>query len=231
VVAVSGDGGGGSRLRMVVLPLLLRAFFSRHCVSFLLFSSSTSASPCFSVLFLLYVGGGGSDWDCGQWLGNQVAVALMVVLRRFFFSVMFSSLYLSLFFFFFFCFSRCRCCYRRLGGTEMVESRHSCFANQCCCFPSSSQCCSSGRKMAAAVLLLLFLCCLPFLSSVFCSPPLFSVLPSFSKILPPPHLVSSPLVFIGKRRESPHCLVPSWSRRETRLPYLCRVRWSAVCRA
>jgi len=46
VVAVSGDGGGGSRLRMVVLPLLLRAFFSRHCVSFLLFSSSTSASPC-----------------------------------------------------------------------------------------------------------------------------------------------------------------------------------------
>jgi len=111
VVAVSGDGGGGSRLRTVVLPLLLRASFSRRCVSFLLFSSSTSASPCFSVLLLLSVGGSGSDWDCGRWLGNQVAAAVMVVLWRFFFSVLCSSLCLSLFFFFFFCFSRCKCCY------------------------------------------------------------------------------------------------------------------------
>ena len=92
MVDVSGDGGGKSRLRTVVLPLLLRASFSRRCVSFLFFSSSTSASPCVSVLLLLSAGGVGSDWDCGRWLGNQVAAAVMVVLRRFFFSVLCSSL-------------------------------------------------------------------------------------------------------------------------------------------
>ena len=81
------------------------------------------------------------------------------------------------------------------------------------------------------------LCCSSFFSVVFPFSPLFSVLPLCFLFFPPspkfcpPHLVSSPLVFIGKRRESPHCLVPSWRRRETRLPYLCRVRWSAVCRA
>ncbi|KAG6745374.1 hypothetical protein POTOM_052039 [Populus tomentosa] len=40
----------------------------------------------------------GSDWDCGRWLGNQVAAAVMVVLWRFFFFIMCSSLCLSLFF-------------------------------------------------------------------------------------------------------------------------------------
>jgi len=44
----------------------------------------------------------------------------------------------------------------RWGGTEMAESQHSGYDNQCCCFPSSSQCCSRG-EMAAAVLLLLLL--------------------------------------------------------------------------
>ena len=38
-------------------------------------------------------------------------------------------------------------------------------------------------------------------------------------------------IFIAKRRESPPCLVPSRRRRETRLPYPCRVRWPVVCRA
>jgi len=97
VVVVSGGGGGGSRLRTVVLPLLLRASFSRRCASFLFSSSSTSASPCFSVLLLLSAGGGGRDWDCERWLGNQVAAVVMVVLRRFFFSVLCSSLYLFMF--------------------------------------------------------------------------------------------------------------------------------------
>jgi len=115
-VGSAGGGGGGSRLRTVVLPLLLRASFSHRCVSFLFSSLSNSASLCFSVLLLLSAGGGGNDWDCGRWLGNQVAAAVMVVLRRFFFSVLCSSLCLSLFFCFFFNFSRCRCCYRWLGG-------------------------------------------------------------------------------------------------------------------
>ena len=59
-----------------------------------------------------------------------------------------------------------------------------------------------------------------------------SVLLSFGFFFSPPSLVSSPFfVFIAKRRESPPCLVPSRRRRETRLPYPCRVRWPVVCRA
>ena len=49
-VGSAGGGGGGSRLRTVVLPLLLRASFSHRCVSFLFSSLSNSASLCFSVL-------------------------------------------------------------------------------------------------------------------------------------------------------------------------------------
>jgi len=45
-------------------------------------------------------------------------------------------------------------------------------------------------------------------------------------------LLSSPFfVFIAKRNQSPPCLVLSRRRRETRLPYPYRVRWSVVCRA
>jgi hypothetical protein len=49
-------------------------------------------SPVLCSSFFLSAGGGGSDGDCGRWLGNQVAAAVMVVLRRFFFSVLRSSL-------------------------------------------------------------------------------------------------------------------------------------------
>jgi len=59
--------------------LLCYLFFFRPCIMF----------------FFLSAGGGGSDWDCRRWLGNQVAAAVMVVLRRFF-SVLCPSLCISL---------------------------------------------------------------------------------------------------------------------------------------
>ena len=62
---------------------------------------------------------------------------------------------------------------------------------------------------------------LPSLSLPFSSSP---------KFYPPFLFISLPL-FISRKRKIPPCSVPSWCRGENGLPYLCRVRWSAVCRA
>jgi hypothetical protein len=74
---------------------------------------------------------------------------------------------------------------------------------------------------------------LPSLSLPFSSSPKFcpSIRSSLSQKNRPPFLFVSLPLFISRKRRSPPCSVPSWCRGGNGMPYLCRVRWPAVCMA
>jgi len=66
-----------------LLPTAKRERPEREIIVLLFSSVIYFSHPLCSVLLFLSAGGGGSDGDCRRWLGNQVAAAVMVVLRRF----------------------------------------------------------------------------------------------------------------------------------------------------
>jgi len=70
-------------LLAALLPTAKRERPEREITVLLFFFVICFSRPLCSVLLFLSAGGGGRDGDCGRWLGNQVAAAVIVVLRRF----------------------------------------------------------------------------------------------------------------------------------------------------
>jgi len=84
-------------------------------------------------------------------------------------------------------------------------------------FLSKKNCRSLSPGLSSLFSFFFPLCHCPSLLLQNFAPPLFGFLPSS--------------FYRQAERESPHCLVPSWRRRETGLPYPCRARWPVVYRA